>query len=97
MVRAGREIIDDSDVIVSVPLHRRRLFSRRYNQSAELARAIAALTGKPFEAGGLRRIRATRQQVGLGLKARQDNVRGAFAVPPPQLPRIAGFKGVACR
>lgn len=92
MVRAGREIVDDSDVIVSVPLHRRRLLSRRYNQSAELARAISALTGKPFEAGGLRRIRATRQQVGLGLRARQDNVRGAFAVPLGQLPRVAGFK-----
>lgn len=92
MVRAGREIVDDSDVIVSVPLHRRRLLSRRYNQSAELARAISKLTGKPFEAGGLRRIRATRQQVGLGLRARQDNVRGAFAVPPSQMPRISGYK-----
>jgi ComF family protein len=92
MVRAGREIIDDSDVIVSVPLHRRRLFSRRYNQSAELARAVSKLTGKPFEAGGLRRIRATRQQVGLGLRARQDNVRGAFAVPSGQIPRLAGLK-----
>jgi predicted amidophosphoribosyltransferase len=49
-------------------------------------------TGKPFEAGGLRRIRATRQQVGLGLRARQDNVRGAFAVPSGQIPRIAGLK-----
>lgn len=92
MIRAGREVIDDSDMIVSVPLHRRRLFARRYNQSAELARAISVLTGKPFEAGGLRRIRATRQQVGLGLRARQDNVRGAFAVPSGQMAKIAGCK-----
>ncbi|MEQ8481180.1 MAG: ComF family protein [Hoeflea sp.] len=90
MIRAGREVLDTSDVIVSVPLHRSRLFSRRYNQSAELARAIARLTGRPFEAGGLRRVRATRQQVGLGLRARQDNVRGAFAVPADRTPRIAG-------
>ncbi|WP_420407362.1 ComF family protein [Hoeflea sp.] len=90
MIRAGREVLDDSDVIVCVPLHRRRLFSRRYNQAAELARAIARLTGRRFEAGGLRRVRATLQQVGLGLRARQDNVRGAFAVPPARNPGIAG-------
>jgi ComF family protein len=90
MIRAGREVLDDSDVIVCVPLHRRRLFSRRYNQAAELARAISRLTGKPFEAGGLRRVRATRQQVGLGLRARQDNVRGAFGVPADRKPGIVG-------
>lgn len=90
MIRAGREVIDDCDVIVCVPLHRRRLFERRYNQSAELARAIADLSGKPFAPGGLRRVRATRQQVGLGLKARQDNVRGAFSVPVSHSARISG-------
>lgn len=92
MMRAGRDVLDDSDVIVCVPLHRRRMFSRRYNQSAELARAIARLTGKQFEPGGLRRVRATRQQVGLGLMARQDNVRGAFAVPADRTPVIAGLR-----
>ncbi|OCW58331.1 ComF family protein [Hoeflea olei] len=92
MARAGRDVIDDSDVIVSVPLHRFRLVARRYNQSAELARALSRLTGKPFLAGAMRRHRATRQQVGLGLRARQDNVRGAFSVPPVQAPRLLGMK-----
>ncbi|MCY0092452.1 ComF family protein [Hoeflea ulvae] len=92
MVRAGRDVIDDSDVIVAVPLHRGRLFSRRYNQSAELARMLARLTGKPFLPGAMRRIRATRQQVGLGLRARQDNVRGAFLAVPEQAHRINGLK-----
>lgn len=92
MVRAGGDVIDDSDVIVAVPLHRRRLFSRRYNQSAELARLVAQLSGKPFLAGALRRVRATRQQVGLGVRARQDNVRGAFVVPLAQSPPLAGMK-----
>lgn len=90
MVRAGREVIDDSDVIICVPLHRRRLFSRRYNQSAELARSISRLSGKPFEPSGLRRIRATRQQVGLGLRVRQDNVRGVFVLSEAQAPQICG-------
>jgi ComF family protein len=86
MVRAG------SDVIVAVPLHRGRLFSRRYNQSAELARILARLSGKPFLPGVMRRIRATRQQVGLGLRARQDNVRGAFFAVPEQAHRFNGLK-----
>lgn len=90
MVRAGREVIEASDVVLCVPLHRTRLLMRRYNQSAELARAVAAISGKPFEPGGLRRIKPTRQQVGLGLRARQDNVRGAFMTPPAQVMRIAG-------
>lgn len=92
MARAGRDVIDDSDLIIAVPLHRGRLFARRYNQSAELARRLAGVTGKPFLPGGLRRVRATRQQVGLGLRARQDNVRGAFSVLPSLAPRIAGAK-----
>jgi len=63
-----------------VPLHWRRLLSRRYNQSAELARALARLTGRRFVAGALSRVKATHQQVGLNATQRRDNVRGAFAV-----------------
>ncbi len=42
--RAGRRLLDSSDLIVPVPLHRGRLWRRRYNQAAELARAGAVLT-----------------------------------------------------
>jgi len=92
MIRAGRDVVDDSDVIIAVPLHRSRLFARRYNQSAELARSLARLSGKAFLPGVMRRVRATRQQVGLGLKARQDNVRGAFSIKPEQVQRFLGLK-----
>lgn len=81
MMRAGVELIADADVIVPVPLHWRRFFTRRFNQSAELARAVSVLSGKPFEPAALRRVKVTRQQVGLGLAERQDNVRAAFRVP----------------
>ena len=57
-----------------------RLWGRRFNQSAELARAIARLSGKPYLATALIRTKRTAQQVGLGATAREDNVRGAFAV-----------------
>lgn len=80
MVRAGREALQDADVIIPVPLHRNRLFLRRFNQSAELARAIARQSGIAYHPRALLRRKATARQVGLGRKARLDNVRGAFAV-----------------
>ena len=42
MMRAGAELIADADVVVPVPLHWRRFLWRRFNQSAELARAVAS-------------------------------------------------------
>lgn len=81
MARAGAELIADADVIVPVPLHPRRYFLRRFNQSAELGRALARQTGLAFEPGAVIRKKVTRQQVGLGHLERMDNVRGAFAVP----------------
>ena len=81
MMRAGGELVADADVIVPVPLHRRRFFWRRFNQSAELARAIGVQSGKPFAPDAVIRVRPTRQQVGLGARERETNVRGAFRVP----------------
>jgi len=79
--RAGAELIAHSDVIIPVPLHRRKLFERRFNQSALLALGLSKLTGLPAAMDALARTRYTESQAGLGQKARQDNVRGAFAVP----------------
>lgn len=81
MARAGRELLAETDVIVPVPLHRRRFFARRFNQSAELGRALAGQSGKPFHPQALIRHRKTSEQTGLGVRARADNVRGAFSVP----------------
>jgi len=90
MLRAGDELLADAEVVVPVPLHWRRFLRRRFNQSAELARALARLTGKPFEPLAVTRQRATRQQVGLGQSERDDNVRGAFKVLPEHDFRVRG-------
>ena len=90
MLRAGCDVIGACDTIVPVPLHRRRLLTRRYNQAAELARALAPLTGLAYLPATLYRTRATQQQVGLGAQARADNVRGAFGVPQHRRPQITG-------
>lgn len=81
MIRAGSELISEAGVIVPVPLHRMRFFSRRFNQSAELARALSLRTSLPFSPEALERVRKTHQQVGLDRTAREANVRGAFLVP----------------
>lgn len=90
MAVAGEELWRDRPVLVPAPLHRRRQFQRRYNQSAELARAIASATGLDVDASILVRTRPTRQQVGLSASARQRNVAGAFAVLPQALMRLGG-------
>jgi len=81
LVRGGSDLIAAADVIVPVPLHRRRLWNRRYNQSALLARALARTTGKPFDPLSLVRIRETPSQGEMpSAKARRRNVRSAFKV-----------------
>jgi ComF family protein len=90
MRRAGDDLLDEAAVVVAVPLHRRRLWWRRYNQSALLAQAVAEAAGKPFAATALARIRKTVQQVGLTADQRDRNVRGAFQVPPAEKIAVAG-------
>src|ERR1700716_1223114 len=55
MARAGHELLGEADALVPVPLHWRRGWSRRYNQSAGLARVIARQTGVKVAADALRR------------------------------------------
>ena len=80
MARAGREILDEADALVPVPLHWRRLWARRFNQSAELAKVISELSGVPVDSDALARTKPTLQQVGLTASERALNVQGAFVV-----------------
>ena len=79
--RAGRELLDEADALVPVPLHWRRLWARRFNQSAMLAAAVSRQTGVPIVDGALKRVKPTAQQVGLSRTERAANVQGAFRVP----------------
>lgn len=80
MARAGADLLPDADWIVPVPLHWRRLFARRFNQSAALSGFLSAQAGRPVHGTALRRSRATPQQVGLSRTDRAANVSGAFRV-----------------
>ena len=78
MASAGRELLADADAIVPVPLHWRRQWMRRFNQSALLAEIIAKAGGRMVAHGALKRVKATPHQVGLGKSERAENVQGAF-------------------
>jgi ComF family protein len=77
---AARVAIPDGAVILSVPLGRRRLVERGYDQAALLADELAAAAGRAGDRrrGVLVRIRETAPQVGRGRAERARNVRGAF-------------------
>jgi len=90
MAAAGHELWPGNPVLVPVPLHRFRHFERRYNQSTELARALARITGLKVDPMLASRVKRTKQQVGLSADQRQRNVAGAFVARPDALARLAG-------
>ncbi len=90
MARAGRTLLGEADALVPVPLHWRRLWARRFNQSSALATVISQLSGVPIAHAALRRVKSTVQQVGLTASERAINVQGAFRVPESARAEVFG-------
>lgn len=90
MARAGRELLADADMLIPVPLHWRRAWQRRYNQSGALAWVIARQSKVKLRADLLLRVKATQQQVGLSRAQRASNVQGAFEVSADRRSDIRG-------
>ncbi|MFT5006385.1 MAG: ComF family protein [Paracoccaceae bacterium] len=80
MAQSGRLICGFDTLVVPVPLHARRLFSRRFNQSALLAKQCAARLGLDYLPDLLTRTRATMMQEGMTLKERYENQKSAFQI-----------------
>ena len=80
--QAALPLAGEIDVIVSMPLHPRRLRARGFDQAALLARPVARALAVPHHAGALVRARETAPQAGLDARRRVDNVRGAFVLAP---------------
>ncbi len=84
LARAGREMLPEAEVIVPVPLHRLRLWTRRFNQSALFAQELSRNSGLPTDPFLLERTRRTPSQGEMpSAKARRRNVLGAFRVSDP--------------
>ncbi len=90
MARAGQELLGEADALIPVPLHWRRGWSRRYNQSGALARVIERQSGVKVTSEVLRRVRPTQQQIGLSRSQRATNVQGAFKVAADRQSQIQG-------
>ncbi|MBI5893147.1 MAG: ComF family protein [Deltaproteobacteria bacterium] len=80
LLMAERLPLNNYNVIVPVPLHKRRLKERGFNQSLLLAREISKKHNTPIDYLNLKRIRFTEPQINLKGEERLKNVRGSFAV-----------------
>ena len=87
------DLLHDADYLIPV-LPFVCLVSRRYNQSAELARRLSQLCGVPMKVEWLRRVEKTSQQVGMTRDMRQKNLKGAFEVIPNKVSTLEGKKVV---
>lgn len=90
LVSAGAPLFSGITMIVPVPLARGRLLRRQFNQAAILAQETSRRTELAYAPHILRKIRATRSQVGLSRLERGRNVSGAFDVSPRHRLRLKG-------
>jgi len=80
----------DNGILVPVPLHKKKLKERGYNQSQELAKELSKIVKVPVVLDVLIKIKSTPSQIGLKKEQRQENLTGAFQIKNPA--EIAGKK-----
>ncbi|MEL6607275.1 MAG: ComF family protein [Pseudomonadota bacterium] len=88
MARAGADILTPDSVLVPIPLHWLRLFQRRFNQSALLARAVADHVGCDVCPDALTRVRPTPSLDRRPAAERYEVLGGAIQVAPAYAARI---------
>ncbi len=71
------------DCILPVPLNKKRLKQRGFNQSIELARPAANTFNISLNMHSIKRVRDTPSQTGLDKKQRRKNIRAAFEIVDP--------------
>lgn len=88
LIQFGKTQLTNADLIIPIPLHRWRLWQRRFNQSTLLSKRISEITNIPVDWESFQRSKKTSPQVGLSSKQRRLNVAGAFNVPKHRLNHI---------
>ncbi|PIB26539.1 hypothetical protein BFP76_11595 [Amylibacter kogurei] len=82
MIKSGADLLRKTDVIIPVPLHRSRLFTRKYNQAAALGNQIAKRTNIQTVPDLLIRTKRTKMQKGMSRNERLENQSDAIQVNP---------------
>lgn len=77
------------EVIVPVPLHRKRQRERGFNQALELARHVSRMMDIPVASNHVTRVHATPEQSQLDAQARRRNIKDAFSLKPQAWRRVA--------
>jgi len=90
MAHYGAAVIQEAEVIIPVPLHRLRLWKRRYNQAVLFARQVHRIQGIPLFTTVLKRPHHTISQTKLTRSKRKLNVRSAFVVDKRKKRQIIG-------
>jgi ComF family protein len=90
LLRAAHPILRPGMMVAPVPLHWVRLFTRRYNQSALLSRALARVAGLDHCPDLLIRRKSTGTQDGRSRDGRFENMDGALAVHPRRMKGVEG-------
>ena len=90
MARAGREVLSEGSLLVPIPIHWSRRLRRRYNQSADLARALAKLTACTVAPDALFRTRATSRQEQMSVDERILNQANSMQVNAAWLEELEG-------
>jgi len=73
---------EEGDLLIPIPLHKRKLRERGYNQAERIAHGVSMVTSIPVRTDLLRRTRFTQSQTTLTLEERKKNMEAAFEVIP---------------
>ena len=92
MQRAAAQILPNTDIVAPVPLHPSRLFRRKFNQSAELARHLAGASSLNYLPDLLTRVRRTESQQGKDRIERKENLRAAITATPRHRESLEGSR-----
>lgn len=83
------------DLLVPIPLHRRRLAWRGYNQAALMTRQLGKALSVPVSCSLLQRVRNTPPQQGQSARQRRRNLHGAFRIDAKRLERLPAVGTIA--
>lgn len=72
-------------ILVPVPLHKKKLKQRGFNQAEEIGKEVAGFLNLPLINNALIKIKRTPSQVGLEKEKRKQNVKGVFLCQKPKL------------